>query len=225
MFICYRCQSRYATRVEWCWTCLDTGTLIVEPVRPPSAIAGQLQAATARDLVARTWTMVESSAYPSLRMLRGALAALYGPPGAGKSSMLVKLLDGLAGAVVLISAEERLGPAVGERLARCGVKRSDFHVIGQGAIDEVVSLCRRVRACALGIDSLAVTPLQAGDLRRLQEAAGVGLLAATLQVTKDGVPAGRNAVLHEADVVIRVESLAWIVEKSRYAATGESGRV
>ena len=224
-WICYQCSTRYDARVAWCVVCLSAGSIIMEPRRPPSAVAGALQAASARDLVARTWTLVSSAPYPELRLLRGALVALYGPPGAGKSTMLLRLLDGLARPVVLVSAEERLGPAVGERLSRLGVHRADFHVIGQGATDDVIAFTRRARADALGLDSVSATPLQPADLRRLMEAAGVGLLAATVQVTKAGLPAGSNVLLHEADVVIAVEAMAWRVEKSRYQGAGLSGDV
>lgn len=168
---------------------------------------------------------MESAPYPDLRLLRGALVVVYGPPGAGKSTMLLRLLDGLKKSVVYLSAEERLGPAVGERLARVGVTRADFHVVGQGALDDVVTLARRVRAVALGIDSISATPMQPADLRPLAQASGVGLLAGTLQVTKAGLPAGANALLHEADVVLHVDGMAWTVEKSRYQDGGVSGGV
>lgn len=204
---------------------MSAGSVILEPRRPPSAVAGALQTASARDLVARTWTLVASAPYPELRLLRGALVALYGPPGAGKSTMLLRLLDGLARPVVLVSAEERLGPAVGERLSRLGIHRPDFHVIGQGGVDDVVAFARRVRADALGLDSVSATPIQPSELRRFMEAAGVGILAATVQVTKAGLPAGSNTLLHEADAVVHVEDMKWHVEKSRYQATGLSGSV
>ena len=198
---------------------------MIAPERPPSAVAAQLQSATARDLVARTWTTVASSTYPELRLLRGALVVIYGSPGAGKSTMLIRLLDSIRRPTVLLSTEERLGAAVGERLSRLGVHRADFHVIGRGTVDDVVALCDRVKADVLGVDSVTASILQPEDLRQLIEATGVGLLAATLQVTKSGLPAGGNALLHEADVVIGVEDMRWQVEKTRYQGGGVCGDV
>lgn len=225
MYLCFQCSTGYPAHQSFCWVCLSAGTIIVAPQRPPSAVAGELQAATARDLVARAWTLIEPSAYPSLRLLRGALVVLYGPPGAGKSTMLVRLLDSLQTPVVLFTAEERLGPTVGERLARLGVTRSDFHLVGQSSVDDLVAFCRRVRAHALGLDSVTATTLTVADLRRVAHAAGVGVCAATLQVTKSGTAAGSNMLLHEADVVLRLDGLAWTVEKSRYQPAGVAAAV
>jgi len=105
------------------------------------------------------------------------------------------------------------------------VHRADFHVIGRGTVDDVVALCDRVKADVLGVDSVTASILQPEDLRQLIEATGVGLLAATLQVTKSGLPAGGNALLHEADVVIGVEDMRWQVEKTRYQGGGVCGDV
>lgn len=198
----------------------------------PGSIDPGFQAATAPDLATRKWTLIASTKYPKLRLLPGGLICFYGNPGAGKSTMMLKLLDGLPGPVVLVSAEERHGPAVGERLHRTGVTRKDFYVVGKGEIRDVARYCKRVGAVALAIDSLNATPLQADDLRGLQDQAGVPLLLATLQVTKAGLPAGGNATLHEADVTLAVENIAasgydgrWRIEKSRYQPTGLEGKV
>jgi len=192
------------------------------------------QVATAPDLAQRKWTVIQSATYKQVRLLPGNLIAFYGPPGAGKSTMMLQLINGLPGPVVLVSAEERLGPAVGERLARCGVTRKDFHVVGAAEIADVSRFAKRVGAVALAIDSLNVTPLRADDLRGLQEQAGVPLLFVTLQVTKAGLPAGGNDTLHEADAVFAVENGAgegerydgrWLLEKSRMQPTGLRGKV
>lgn len=42
--------------------------------------------------------------------------------------------------------------------------RADLPIVGQGALDDVVALCRRVRVDAIGIDSLTATPLHEADV-------------------------------------------------------------
>ena len=216
MYICFQCQSRYPVNNGWCVVCVTSGTIMLEPKRPRAGHRDGFQATSARELLKRKWSMVESRAYPELRLGRGALLAAYGPPGGGKSTLATRWANGLEGPAVYYSAEERLGPTVAERLERCGVTRADFHVIGQGSIDEVIGFARETKAHALVVDSLQAVTIRPEELRPLREAAGVDVLVVVSQVTKAGLAAGENAVLHELDVVLRVEDMRWAIEKSRY---------
>lgn len=215
-YVCIYCASEYDSNPGWCSVCMESGTLMLKPRRPHSELAGQLQTMSARELVGRSWTMVESSAYPELRLSRGAIVLLHGGPGSGKSTWATRFADKLDGPVVYYSAEEKLGPTVADRLNRCGVTRADFHVVGQGALDAVVQLARDSKAVALIVDSVTLTTLRPADLRRLGHSAGVGVLVCTQQVTKAGEAAGPMSFAHEADVTIAVADLRWRVEKSRY---------
>lgn len=219
MYFCWRCASRYPIYRPWCSVCQDSGTVLVEPIRPAATMRSELQVASARDLVKRKWSTLESAAYPQLSVSRGALVAVWGQPGSGKSTWATRYVDRCAGAVVYFSAEEKLGPTLAARLERCGVRRADFHAVGQGSIDELCELARSVHAVALVIDSIQMTAIRPEDLRRLLEAAGVGVLLYILHATKSNVAAGVNTYLHEADVVIEVTALRWSVTKSRYQAT------
>ncbi len=224
MWFCWKCQSRYPVHRAWCAVCQDAGTIAIEPVRPQAHMRTELQVASARDLVARKWTTVESRAYPELLVSRGALVALWGQAGGGKSTLATRYVDGLRGAVVYFSAEEKLGPTLAARLERCGVRRADFHAVGQASVDELVTYCREVRAVALVVDSIPMTSFRPEDLRRLLEACGVDVLVYVLHATKENAAAGLNAYLHEADVVVEVSALAWTVRKSRYQATDGTAR-
>ena len=216
MWFCWKCQSRYPIYRQWCAVCQDGGTIAIEPVRPQVQMRAQLQVASARELVARKWTTVESRSYPDLAVSRGALVALWGQAGGGKSTFATRYLDGLQGAVVYGSFEEKLGPTLAGRLERCGVTRASFHAVGQASMDELVAYCREVRAVALVVDSIPMTAIRPEDLRRLLEASGVDVLVYVLHATKENGAAGANTFLHEADVVVEVTALAWTLRKSRY---------
>lgn len=222
MYFCWKCGSRYPAYQNWCPVCMDGGTVIIEPIRPPAAMRTQLQAANARELVGRKWSMVESAAYPNLSMSKGALVAIWGQPGGGKSTFATRYVDRLAGAVVYFSAEEKLGPTLAARLERCGVTRADFHAIGQASIDELCQFSIDTKAVALVIDSIAMTNIRPEDLRRLLEAAHVNALLYVMHATKANEAAGSNAYLHEADVVVSVAGMKWTVTKSRYQPTNGS---
>jgi len=225
MYFCYTCSSRYPIYREWCSVCQDGGTVIVEPIRPSAGMRSELQTATARDLVKRQWSMVESKAYSNLLVGKGALIGVWGQPGSGKSTWATRYINGIPGPVLYYSAEEKLGPTLAARLERCGVKRADFHIIGQGSIDDLCEMSRLKHTTALVIDSIAMTSIQPTDLRRLLEAASVSVLVYVMHSTKDGQAAGSNAYLHEADVVVCVEAMTWTLEKSRYQPLGGSHAV
>lgn len=198
--------------------------MIVEPVRPSSAMRESLQVATARDLIKRKWSTLESRAYPEFSVGKGALVALWGQPGSGKSTFATRYVDQLDAPVLYFSAEEKLGPTLASRLERCGVHRADFHVVGQGSIDDVCATARGATAVALVLDSVSMTSIRPEDLRRLLEAAGVDVLIYVMHATKAGAAAGSNAYLHEADVVVQFDAMSWTVTKSRYQATDGTTR-
>lgn len=225
MYFCWKCSSRYPIYREWCSVCMDSGTVLIEPMRPRAAMRTQLQTASARDLVKRKWSTLESRAYPELLVSKGALVAVWGDPGGGKSTFATRYADRLDGPIVYFSAEEKLGPTLAARLERCGVRRADFHAVGQGSVDELVGLCRTVSAACLVIDSVAVTAIRPEDLRRLLEAAQVDVLIYIMHATKAGFAAGSNAYLHEADVVVEIIAMQWTVTKSRYQSTDARGSV
>lgn len=179
--------------------------------------------ANARQLVQSAWTMVETC-YP-VRLLRGAFLVAWGGPGAGKSTFLAKMLDSVPGPVLLVAAEEGLGPALSERLSRLGIKRRDFHVASGGDVDTLVDQLQQLKIQAVAFDSLSVCHLVPGELRKIQEASSVGLVAGTLQINKAGQAEGMQGWLHEADVVLQLEKMNWLLEKSRYESPGEKGEV
>lgn len=195
------------------------------PRRPQSRLSRTPQRATARQLAMAHWTMITSAAYPSIRLLAGAFVVVYGPPGAGKSTMQVRWLDSIEGPVTLAALEEGIGPAVSERLSRLNVRRADFHLWAGGSVDDLVVELLEDKAQALGVDSLTVSQLVPDELRRVQRAGQVPLVVGTAQVTKAGLAAGSNAWIHEADVVVHVEEMKWSLEKSRYQAPSLTGEV
>lgn len=138
--------------------------------------------------------------------------------------MLAKLLDGLPGPVGLLATEEGLGPATSERLARLVIRRGDFFILSGGSLDDLAAEVRQKKIKALGVDSVTSSTMLVPDLRRLVASCRLDVLAVTVQVTKELIPAGSNRLLHEADVVLAIEAGGWEIVKSRYQ-TACTGRV
>jgi predicted ATP-dependent serine protease len=160
---------------------------------------------------------LEKSAYPDLEVDHSTLAMVSGRPGMGKSSMAALLANGVKGPCLSVNAEEGIGPAAAARLRRLGIKRDDYHIITRASVDVAVSYARKVRARSMVIDSVQEASWSADELRHaLEVVPEIGLLVAVMQVTKAGLPAGSNSLIHECDVHIVVEDMAWRLLKSRF---------
>lgn len=115
-----------------------------------------------------------------------------------------------------------MGPTLSARLLRAGVKRADFFVTGRISVDQVVGLIRKVKATALGIDSIQPALFTPRDLRHLLVTVEpLELIVATSRVNKDGRMYGTRDLEHEADAVIEVEAMRWKLTKSRYQDIGQ----
>ena len=215
-YTCVNCGAGYSQYTGFCLSCFQDKTIVLKPQMPQTKMRSEMQLLTAKELVKREWSVEESKTYPSVRVSQGSLIAVYGVPGGGKSTFVTKYADGFSGPVVYYSAEEKLGPAIATRMSRLGIHRSDFYIVGQAAVDDIIELCREVKAIALVVDSVSATTIQPEDLRRLLEATGCAIVLYVLQSTKAKQAAGSNAFLHESDVTVKIESLQWKLEKSRY---------
>lgn len=222
-FVCLSCQTAHDERVSCCFVCGVPHLVVPAFARARSAALSQLQRATAADLVRRRMDEVRIPAAPELRLGVGALAVLWGVPGAGKSTLAVRWLASVPAPVVFFAAEEGLSVTLGERLQRCGVTRRDFHVVGQCSVDELASVVESTKARALCIDSLQATSLQPHDVRTLATNLGLPLTLVVSQVNKAGELRGTNELLHEVDVGVVVERMQWRLVKSRYQEVPPEG--
>ena len=74
------------------------------------------------------------------------------------------------------------------------------------------------------VDSVQEASWSASELRHaLEVLPELGLLVAVMQVTKAGLPAGSNSLIHECDVHIVVEDMVWALRKSRFQDTSNVG--
>lgn len=201
-----------------CVACAGFGTVLPVYRRPASEMwTDDVECRSAADLVGTRRDTWASAAYPGLIVGAVSLVALYGCPGAGKTVMLLKLLDGVAGPVLMLSIEEGLGAGIVGKLGWLEIRRSDFFLAHARTTAEIDTLLTgHSGIVALGIDSLSVSTLSLDDLLRMRNALRIPIIF-TLHVRKDGLVAGEMALMHGVDVVVRVDAMRWAVEKSRFS--------
>ena len=214
---CFQCGDSYDDRPAFCAGCGQTGSVYQLGRRARAEIDGALEIATAADLVRQANHVEQLAGCPGVMVGGQALVVLAGPPGSGKSSLATRILDGTPGPVMYVSVEEAPGPSLGQRLARLGVRRPDFFVIGWGDADQVAAVLRQRRCVAVAIDSVQVAHWHARELRHLLAVLpSLRLIVAVSQVNKRGEIAGTNELLHEADVALEIEELQARLVKSRF---------
>ena len=145
---CLSCGARFEAHRPFCGRCWAAGQIVDIGRRPPAAVDAEVEAVSARDLARMTWGTVDAARYPELRLGRGCLVVVTGPPGSGKSTLTCGMLDSIAAPVLLLSVEEPPGPSLAARLLRAGVKRDDFGVVGRASVDQVVAVLRQSKAAA-----------------------------------------------------------------------------
>lgn len=216
-WVCIDCSTRYPTRVAWCSYCSAMGRVVLLGQRPSAAMDAEVEVADAASLSALAGDPVPVAAYPALLVAHGTLVVVTGPPAGGKSTFASRWLNATAGPVLYVSHEEGLGATLASRLKRLGITRRDFRLLGRANVDQVVAEVRRSKPVALAIDSVQSGVWEPSDLRHLLALhPRLGLVLAIGQVNAKGVPEGRRALIHEADVAIHVEDSHASLTKSRH---------
>lgn len=224
MYRCMECGAFWGEHQPTCTRCFLSGYILPWSERPRAALDGTIGVSNAREVTSRMFRQIEQSAYEDLELGYSALVMVSGRPGMGKSSMASLLVNGVKGPCLSINAEEGIAQSYAARLRRLGIKRADFHIVTRASVDIAVSYARKVGARAVLIDSVQEACWSANELRHMLEVVPeIGLLVAVMQVTKAGLPAGSNALIHECDVHIVVEQMTWTLRKSRFQQISNVG--
>ena len=152
---------------------------------------------------------------------RGSAVLVAGPPGVGKSSLLMFIAARVAashGPVVYLSAEESLYQAAA-RAKRIGADHEDLYILANGHIEAGFSEAARLEAALVVVDSLQLAQTSyvdspPGSALQVREVAsrvvemakktGTPYLV-TGQVVKTGEFAGPMSIPHIFDVFLRLD--------------------
>jgi len=221
-WVCGACGCRYAERIELCVRCFRSGVCIPDYRRVTDELLPPTRRTTARRLAAEDQRVFSLGPYPDIKIQRNAFVVTHGGPNSGKTTQLLRILEGLCPAV-MVSAEMKAGPALAGYLRRLEIRRDDLEIIEPQSTSEIMAAARSgVRA--VGIDSLTLLTLLPDDCVALARGGDIVVIG-ILQENKSGQAAGSNSWLHAADVIVRCDNMTWTLEKSRYQALGVTGGV
>ncbi len=238
--ITFVCQNCGAQRPRWEGKCSDCGAWnsYVEEVQLPADSRGwKVQSSKALGEPAPLKTLDLDQSQTQLprfdtglqelnRVLGGGLpkggfVLVGGPPGIGKSTLLLQMAGGLALSgqkVLYVSAEESF-EQTSARAHRLGIRTANISVASENEVNAIIQLVEQNRPDLLILDSIQTVflsdlPAAPGSVSQVRESAGRFLVLAKQQglsvvlvghVTKDGNLAGPKVLEHMVDCVLSFE--------------------
>lgn len=215
--VCGGCGTYYNGHQGNCVECFRTGSLMPVRSRPVASMLPAQRGFSAAELVRHNTRKVHSKAYPDISLGVSSMVVVYGAPGAGKSTFALKFAAGFDSSIYY-SLEMGAGPLMADMLRRLDIRSQGLWVEPAGSAQRMLELAAGKEPC-LVVDSGTICTVLPDDWQRVaRENSKVVLVL--LQVTKAGDFAGSMSWAHDADVVIKVDSMKWVIEKSRYQAGG-----
>lgn len=221
----------------WCQSCAKRKNYV--HVRPESEaglqVLRQVRANDIPRLPIPEWPGVENALHGGFVL--GSVTALYGDPGAGKSTLALQLADAMAslGPSGYLSSEQ-LVPHVKLTAVRIGLHESPVLVGSVNIVEEVEAHAHKIGFRFLVVDSLhnlggdGTVVDKTQRLVSLARARRFALLI-VLHVTTDGDYSGPRAIEHEVDCMTRLaceDGLTWrldVIGKYRYGPVPRSAKL
>jgi DNA repair protein RadA/Sms len=178
-------------------------------------------------------------------LVEGSLVLIGGDPGIGKSTLLLQVMDNLAGAgkpVLYVSGEES-AQQIRLRGSRMGVGQEHLYLLAETSLERILAQVVRLEPAAIVIDSIQTVFTSAiesapGSVSQVRESAGRLMLMSKKSgipvflvghVTKDGSLAGPRVLEHMVDTVLYFEGdgghpfRILRAVKNRFGSTNEIG--
>ena len=253
-YLCQQCGHRSAKWLGRCPSCQQWNTFVEERAAGPSARG---RPRTVREVRAATpITEVALGEVPRVTtgqreldrvlgggLVEGALTLISGPPGVGKSTLLLTCAERLAKAghrTLYVSAEESIAQ-IRLRAERLGALDDDLFLLAETDLAQILSEIDAVAPAILIVDSVQTVYAPAldaapGSVSQVREvcaqlmhvAKGTGVSTFVVgHVTKDGAIAGPKTLEHIVDTVLSFEATRGgpyrllRAQKNRFGSTQE----
>lgn len=179
-------------------------------------------------------------------LVRASVVLLASPPGIGKTTLSLQMLDGLHHQVLYVTGEETEGQ-VATTARRIGVDLNRIYVYAERDLDNIFVHARALKVQTIAIDSIqkmacadvngragAVAQLKECTARLVQYAKMTGTALWLIgHVTSDGDIQGPKTIEHDVDVVLELdrgpkfegnERILNCASKNRFGPTNVVGR-
>ncbi len=152
-------------------------------------------------------------------MVPGCLVLLGGPPGIGKSTLMLQVVHRAKRRVLYVSGEESR-EQIKSRADRLGVDSAEIFLVSETQLENILECVRKIQPDLLVIDSIQTTyredlasaPGSVGQVRecaaeflRLAKSSGITVFVLG-HVTKEGDLAGPRVLEHIVDTVLYFET-------------------
>jgi DNA repair protein RadA/Sms len=233
----YRCRECGQASPKWagqCPACAQWNTFVEEAEEVSSKTASRSKALT--EFTSEPVRLSDSgSAEPSYistgieefdralggGIIEGQVLLLAGPPGIGKSTIMLEVSRAMAmgalkdSAILYVSGEESLAQ-VGARARRLGAKADNIYLLSENNLAKVIDAFNKIKPGLLVIDSIQTafhpefmgSPGSVGQIRecasellKIAKSKGVPLFLLG-HITKDGDLAGPKVLEHIVDTVL-----------------------
>jgi DNA repair protein RadA/Sms len=236
----FRCQECGYANARWlgrCPECEQWNTFVEEEETPPLGAKAGARNRAVTSFSSEVVSLEDVRVQPLVRtptgvpefdrvlgggVVPGSLVLLGGPPGIGKSTLMLQVAAGLCqakGKGLYISGEESL-EQVKDRAHRLGLKASQLSLASETELSRIIEAVNKTSPSFCVIDSIQTTyredmasaPGSVGQVRectaeimRLSKSRGITVFVLG-HVTKEGDLAGPRVLEHMVDTVLYFES-------------------
>ncbi|MCC7258845.1 MAG: DNA repair protein RadA [Gammaproteobacteria bacterium] len=251
-YVCGRCGSvslKWQGQCAGCgeWNTLEPSARVdVAGSRPARGAGSVLRLADVKAGVAGRWPtgLGELDRVLGGGLVAGSVVLVGGPPGIGKSTLLLQVAGtGTGERATLYASGEESAEQVALRAQRLGLPADRITMLATTDVDEVIEAARSMPCTCLVVDSIQTmssggVPSAPGSPNQLRECAArlvqlaksSGMAVVLVgHVTKEGVIAGPRLLEHMVDVVLYFEDEAGSryrllrSVKNRFGAANELG--
>lgn len=214
-YFCGRCSAESEEQLSFCLACGRLSVYVPQIYIHPRS-PGAVRYRTARQLAygkAKTQSLFGLGVVPCEPLL----ISVYGPPGGGKSTWMLRLARDLAdrqSPSIYVSAEEGFAESVAARLRLVELCEDDVYFVEPCHAVSAIDFAETHHSSWIFLDSYSVSSWSLPDLVAVKRS-GISCVY-SLHVTKAGDVSGEMAVAHEADLIVRIEDKRWAHEKNRF---------
>ena len=151
----------------------------------------------------------------------GFSMAIYGKPGAGKSTFALQFAHYLAenkGKVLFVSSEEGISKSIRDKINRLNLKSKGLNIVSEcNDENKLTELLNTHKFPFVFLDSVNHMKITVEEMEQIKKRFPKTTFVLIFQATKAGDMKGSLEYAHNCDILVRIENQAATTEKNRYA--------